>query len=203
MTSYQEGDSTTPRDPGDGLGCLVPLIGLTIVLAITITLLSWFWVDLQGDEAGPADASVVDASGDDAGDASSSASATVDAMAADLAPSNVSSQVIVEVVKSIGWRSFGQPDVYDLGSQQRVARKFHRDDQKIRLIVHTYKSQDASESALDKIDPPAQAIQFGSKTVVVEPVDRDSRPAVASVADRLRQFRNLIDGQPEQPAARQ
>ncbi len=203
MTSYQEGDSTTPRDPGDGLGCLVPLIGLTIALAIAVTLISWFWADLQDDEAGPADAAVADASGDDAGDTSSSTSAAVDATAADLAPSNVSSQVLVEVVESVGWRSFGQPDVYDLGSQQRVARKFHRGDRNIRLIVHTYKSQDASQSALDEIDPPAQAIQFGSKTVVVEPVDRDSRPAVASVADRLRQFRDLLDGRHDQPAARQ
>ncbi|MFP4600641.1 MAG: hypothetical protein ACLFVJ_20465 [Persicimonas sp.] len=198
MTSYQEGDSTTARDPGDGLGCLVPLIGLTISLAIAISLISWFWVDLQDDEAEPADASVVDA-----GDASSAASAAVDATAAELAPSKVSSEVLVEVVQSVGWRSFGQPDVYDLGSQQRVAHKFHRDDQKIRLIVHTHKSTEASESAIDTIDSPAQAIQFGSKMVVVEPVGRDARPAIGSVTDRLRQFRDLIDGQSDQPATSQ
>ncbi len=51
MTSYQESDAASRQDSAKGArGCLIPLIAATIVLAIAVTLFSWFAVD--GDDAG-------------------------------------------------------------------------------------------------------------------------------------------------------
>ncbi len=201
MTSYQESDAASRQDASQGaLGCLIPLIAATVVLAIAVTLVSWLVID--DDEAPQPDdenAVVERATGDrDDSDLVRSAPEILD----DLSPrgnEGVSSQALWEVVQSGGWSEFGTAQVIDLDSQQRVTRKFRLDDEHLQVTIHSYKSANGPKTVLEETELPARALQFDNKIVVIEPLTDGAKPRVDKLAERLRKFRELLDEQDGEP----
>ncbi|QDG52793.1 hypothetical protein FIV42_19205 [Persicimonas caeni] len=196
MTSYQESDAASRQDESRGaLGCLIPLIAATVLLAIATTLISWL---LLGDEEDVgSDEAEVTITETDESTADEQPADDVEPREALNAPesSGVSSQAILEVVQSGGWVEFGQPEVIDLKSQQQITRKFRRHDEHIAVTIHSHKDDDGAQAVMEKTDLPARAIQFEHKVVVVEPLTAGAKPKVEQLADRLRRFRDLLGEQ--------
>lgn len=194
MTSYQESDAASRQDESRGaLGCLIPLIAATVLLAIAITLISWLVVG--GDEEPKVEADEVKIVAENDAQDSADEPAHDEALEAGPRPAtdDVSSQALIEVVQSGGWVEFGQPEIIDLKSQQQVTRKFRRRDEHIAVTLHSAKSDAGLETLVDKTKPPAHAVRFDNKVVVVEPLTDGARAQVAPLADRLRKFRDLLD----------
>lgn len=195
MTSYQESDAASRQDKDtSALGCLIPLIAATVLLAIAITLISW--LVLGGDEPPRVESDEVEivAEADSQPTSSASSPSASSPGASAVSPrESVSSQALLEVVESGGWIEFGQPEVIDLKSQQQTTRKFRRRDEHIAVTIHSAKNYAGLQNILDETDPPAQAIAFDSMVVVVAPLTDGARSKVEPLADRLRKFRDLLD----------
>jgi hypothetical protein len=190
MTSYQESDSASRRSKSKGsFGCLIPLIASTVILAIAVTLVSWFVLSDEGEQGASGDQQVA------ASDDEPSVSQRAEELLEGYEPQKrgASSQALLEVVRSSNWQEFGQPEVIDLGSQKRVERKFRRQDEHIRITIHTYKSQSAARGVLEQTELPARSVQFDNKVVVIEPITDGSTPLVGPLAERLRKFQELFD----------
>jgi hypothetical protein len=194
MTSYQESDSASRRDESkDSFGCLIPLIASTVFLAIAVTLVSWFVLSDEQENArsGGSDATVESSP-------TTGPKELLDGMSDDDA---ASSQALLEVVRSADWKEFGQPEAIDLGSKLQVARKFRRpqdgrqQDRHIQITIHTLKSEGAAQAVLEATALPARAVQFDNKVIVVEPITDATKAMVAPLADRLRTFREVLDEQ--------
>jgi hypothetical protein len=196
MTSYQESDSASRRDESrGGFGCLIPLIASTVILAIAVTLVSWFVLSDE-DEENQSDGDEVAVASDEPdvpGEPGQTAGAQDLLEGVSTDNERASSQALLEVVRSGNWQEFGQPEVIDLGSQTRVERKFRRQDEHIKVTIHTYKSESATQTVLEETGPPARAVPFDNKVVVIEPITDGSTTMVGPLADRLRKFRELLD----------
>lgn len=193
MTSYQE--SETSRPTGDGhnaLGCLVPLIAMTISLAIAFTLVSWLW-----SPDSPTDQGVEDAS------QQAPTAISLEELLSDLdlpAEEPISTEAIFVVVRSLGWRAYGYPETFELSSEQRAVHSFRRDGRHLQVTIHTHKNRERADRVLDEVEPPAHAVQFDSRIVVVTPLDDTTSGSdndAASVAERLRRFRELLEHEDE------
>lgn len=187
MTSYQESEASRRTGDGhDALGCLVPLIALTISLAIAFTLVSWLW-----SPESPADQGVEGAS------QQAPTTISLEELLSDLdlpADEPISTEAIFVVVRSLGWQAFGYPETYDLSSEQRAVHTFHRDGRHLQVTIHTHKTSARAEGVLDDVAPPQQAVQFDSRVVVISPVgDAAAERDVAAAAERLRRFRELLE----------
>lgn len=205
MTSYQESDAASREDESrSALGCLIPAIAATIAVAVAITLVSWMF--LGDDEAGDGEPTGTDeaasAQASEAEEASEDARPSIDALLGDVDEPDhptVSTQALIEVVQSGGWIAFGQPEVIDLSSQQRLTRKFRRDDEHIAVTILTHKSLSGADTVVKTTKPPAQVVSFGYRVVVVEPLTDGAKPMVTRLVGRLRKFRDLLDDQDDAP----
>lgn len=190
MTSYQESDAASSQEKSQSsLGCLIPLIASTVVLALAVTLVSWL---VMGGESEPGDEEVVEVEDRSQTDQPESGGLLDIPAQRD---GSVSAQALLEVIRSGGWQEFGHPEVFDLGSQQRVVRKFRRNGEHIRVTLHSFKSAEKTQPALEQAELPARAVQFDNKVVVIEPITKGSTEMVDPLADRLRKFKNLLDEQ--------
>jgi hypothetical protein len=191
MTSYKESEASRNGGGHDALGCLVPLIAAAISVAIAVTLISWLWSPDAADDAATEQAS----------QQASPDVVSLEELLSDLdLASNepISTEAIFVVVRSLGWKAFGYPESYNLSSEKRAVHTFRRDGRHLQVTIHTHKNSARAEGVLDDVEPPAQAVQFDSRVVVVSPVGDSADAGDAdAVAERLRRFRELLE--PEAP----
>jgi hypothetical protein len=106
---------------------------------------------------------------------------------------SASTDALTAVVKSQGFAEFGVPRIIDLGSQRQVARKFHRNDEQIRVTIYAYKDPAKMKDRLKTIDESSQAIPFGNKLVVLEHLTPGAAALIPPLAEKLLRFRELLN----------
>src|SRR5690554_6739002 len=119
MASFHTTRTRTGRGP---LGCLIPMIASTVLLAAGVTLISWFALgDADLEPTPPASIAQPGAPDERVG-------------------RTPSIPAILEVIKSDGFVEFGAPESIDLGSQRQITYKFLRDTQELHVTIYSYAS---------------------------------------------------------------
>lgn len=188
MTSYKESDEQHPGRSGDARGCLIPIITAAIVVATGVTLINWLVLDETPDEQ------AATAPGEDAPTAEKLAH-SADALIDELSPGDgqaVSRTGLFEVARTVGWTDYGHPEVYDLQNAQRTVRKFRRDGAQIELTVHVQPSAEAAASLLERIEPPARAVQIGHHVVALNGLNAAGTDALPALEAVYRKYAELV-----------
>lgn len=200
MTSYQESDAASREDAAkSSLGCLIPAIAATIILALAVTLVSWLvLVDDEVDAPASAETETTAPAQPDRSDPSRSgadrpnSSKKSKGSKASARSVDVSSDALLAVIESQGFAEFGRPEIIDLGSQRQVVHKFRRDREHLQVTVHSYNDASKARALRKKTRRPARAVRFGTKVVVVEPLTDDSDNLVGPLVDKLRDFHDIL-----------
>lgn len=178
MASFHTTRTKSGRGP---LGCLIPLIAATILLAAGVTLISWFALDKGDLEPGPP-TSFSKASSTSKPDASAHRSRRTPSIAA-----------IIEVIESDGFVKFGVPESIDLGSQRQVTHKFRRDDHEIHLTIYSYKSAEKAREKLNVSTDKSSALSMGNRVITLESPTRDAQALIPEQIQKLKTYQKLLD----------
>lgn len=178
MTSYQESD--TPYRPdrrGQRGGCLIPVIAAIVVTAISVTLLSWFWIESPSDDA-PSDPNrpqfdveAIEEGADDRIDAA-----------------------ILAMVEAGGWTQNDPPQDAEVESRGATTYSFRRDDARTRLTLTDRESIRQIRDELDRADTTYHIVEIEGRAAILEMSSGDGDEAGASrLIERLERFRDLLD----------
>lgn len=171
MASFNATRTKSGRGP---LGCLIPLIVSTILLAAGVTLISWFALgDADLEPSPPASITEVDAR----------------------AGRTPSIPAILEVIKSDGFAEFGAPESIDLGSQRQITYKFRRDAQEIHVTIYSYTSDSKVQAKLDEARQETSALRMGNRVVELDAPSQGAQALLPPVADKLKTYQDILDAQ--------
>lgn len=167
---------TTRNKAGRGpLGCLIPLIASTILLAGGVTFISWFALE-DGDMEPEAPASISKHSGATTG-----------------VERTPSIPAIVQVIETEGFARFGEPESIELGSQSQVTHKFRRDDQEIHVTIYTFKSAQDVDEKLHEVRDDSSALTMGNRVVALDAPSDNAQALLPPLADRLETYQKILN----------
>lgn len=172
MASFHTTRTKSGRGP---LGCLIPLIMATLLLAAGVTFISWFALD-DGELEPPLPATI---STPGAPDERVERTPSIDA--------------IVEVIQSEGFVEYGIPESIDLGSQRQATHKFRRDDMQIRATIYTFKRVEQAQKKQAETPNQASATLMGNRLVLLQTDSNQGRELLAPIAAKLKTFQSLLD----------
>ena len=190
MTSYKESDEQHPERSIGARGCLIPVITAAIVVAAGVSIINWVVLDDAPDEQ-----TVVEPPPDDAptpARLAHSADELFDELSDDHDDGTISRAGLFEVVRTVGWSDYGQPEVYDLQNAQRTVRKFRRDGAQVEVTVHVQPSVEAASGQMERIEPPARAVQIGHHVVELSSLNPAGAKAIPALAAVYRKYADLL-----------
>ncbi|MFW5966047.1 MAG: hypothetical protein ACOCV2_00960 [Persicimonas sp.] len=179
MTSYQESDTPyRPDERGHKGGCLIPAIAAIVMAAISVTFLSWFWIESPSDEA-PSDpdrphfdVEAIEEGADDRLDAA-----------------------ILAVVEAGGWVQVDSPRDAEVEDREATTYSFRRDDARVRLTLTDRESaRQIEEDAFVETDSTFRVVEIEGRAAIVETPSEEGDDALASrLAERLERFQDLLE----------
>lgn len=174
MASFNITRTKTGRGP---LGCLIPLIASTILLAAGVTLISWLALGDADLEPTPP-TSIAQG---DAPDARVGRTPSIPALLA--------------VIQSDGFVEFGTPERIDLGSQRQDSYKFLRDTQQIDVTIYSYTSARAAQQKLAELRPHTSALRMGTRVVALTTPSQPPQALLSPVLKKLETYQQILDAE--------
>src|SRR5690554_4971693 len=174
MASFNTTRTKSGRGP---LGCLIPLIASTILLAAGVTLISWFALDDADLEPTPP--------------ASIARTGTPN----EPIGHTPSIPAIVEVIKSDGFVEFGIPESIDLGSQRQISYKFLRDAQEIHLTIYSYASSREAQQKVAETREHTFALRMGHRVIALTRSSKDPQALLLPVGQKLETYQRILDAE--------
>lgn len=178
MASFHTTRTKSGRGP---LGCLIPLIAATILLAAGVTFISWFALDNGDLEPGPPTS---------ISRPSSSSKPSAPSKHAERTPSIAA---IIEVIESDGFVEFGVPESIDLGSQRQVTHRFRRDQHEISMTIYTYKSAQKVHEKLSETSDKTSALSMGNRVITLDSPARDAQAMLPVLTKKLETYQKFLD----------
>lgn len=172
MASFHTTRNKTGRGP---LGCLIPLIASTILLAAGVTFISWFALD-DGDLEPEPPASISKKSGVTKG-----------------LERTPSIPAIVQVIETEGFARFGEPESIELGTQSQVTHKFRRENQEIHVTIYTLKSAQDVDEKLQEVRDDSSALTMGNRVVSLDAPSDNAQALLPPLADRLETYQTILN----------
>jgi|GEM_PF-4718277 len=174
MASFHTTRTRTGRGP---LGCLIPMIASTVLLAAGVTLISWFALgDADLEPTPPASIAQPHAPSAHAG-------------------RTPSIPAILEVIKSDGFVEFGVPESIDLGSQRQISYKFLRDAQEIHLTIYSYASSREAQQKVAETREHTFALRMGHRVIALTTPSKDPQALLLPVGQKLETYQRILDAE--------